>query len=214
MVRSVGIDPSSKTGFAALDDLGSLLRAKELTGVGSQDPKRMVTLIDEVIAHIRPDDAICIEGFAFNSGFGGKKSQSEDFQYGLGWGIRMALYRREIPFHVVAPNQLKKFVAVTGWIGEKGSKTKLKGKQLKQAVIDSVRKHYGFVHDNDNVNDAYVLARIAEAIREVRGGQEIESFPEYQQEVILAILSSAGMETPKRKRKTAARTRAAEPTLF
>ena len=52
-MRFIGIDPSTKTGFVALDENGQVLRAKELTGIGDKDPYRMITLIDEVMAHMQ-----------------------------------------------------------------------------------------------------------------------------------------------------------------
>src|SRR5690606_16427997 len=104
MMRFIGIDPSTKTGFVALDENGEVLKAKELSGVGSHDPKRMTTLIDEIMDHIQLGDIVCLEGFAF-----GAKGQGVAFQYGLGHGIRMALFRTGIPFTLVTPAQLKKF---------------------------------------------------------------------------------------------------------
>ncbi|MGW8428846.1 hypothetical protein ACWGJQ_25940 [Peribacillus simplex] len=59
-MRFVGIVPASKTGFVALNEDGVVLREKELTCLGDKDPKRMSTLIDEIIAHIRRGDIICI----------------------------------------------------------------------------------------------------------------------------------------------------------
>ncbi|MFP3488828.1 hypothetical protein R0K20_14585, partial [Staphylococcus sp. SIMBA_130] len=82
MTRFIGIDPSTKTGFVALAIGGTVLRAKELTGVGSKDPKRMITLIDNIMEHIQKDDFIVIEGFAY-----GAQGQGVSFQYGLGHGI-------------------------------------------------------------------------------------------------------------------------------
>lgn len=77
--RFVGIDPSTKTGFVALDEDGQVLRAKELTGIGKQDPKRMVTLIDEIMRHVQEGDIVCIEGFGF-------ASQQAIQMGGIGWG--------------------------------------------------------------------------------------------------------------------------------
>jgi crossover junction endodeoxyribonuclease RuvC len=156
MTRFVGIDPSTKTGFVALDENGQVVRAKELTGVSDQDPKRMVTLIHEVIQHVQKDDIICIEGFSYNS-----TGQGEDFQYGLGHGIRNSLYLRQLKPTEVAPNAVKKFVGVTGWIGEKGSKQRLTGKDKKKAVMKAVMEHYRFTHTSDNIVDAFILAQIA-----------------------------------------------------
>jgi crossover junction endodeoxyribonuclease RuvC len=153
-MRFVGIDPSSKTGFVALDDRGMVVREKELTGVGSHDPKRMITLINEIIAHVQPGDFICIEGFPYST-------QKAMFAGGLHHGIRNELYKRKLTYYEVAPNAVKKYVGVTGWTGEKGSKTRLTGPQKKKAVMQAVLNDYGYLHKSDNVVDAFILAQIA-----------------------------------------------------
>ncbi|MCA1058095.1 hypothetical protein LCL96_04080 [Rossellomorea aquimaris] len=153
-MRFVGIDPSTKTGFVALDESGMVLREKELTGVGSQDPKRMITLINEIIAHVKPGDMICIEGFPYST-------QKAMFAGGLHHGIRNELYKRKLTYYEVAPNAVKKYVGVTGWTGEKGSKKRLTGLQKKKAVMQAVMNDYGYQHKSDNVVDAYILAQIA-----------------------------------------------------
>lgn len=156
-IRFVGIDPSTKTGFVALDINGNILKAKELTGIGDKDPKRMVTLINENVAHLMADDIVCIEGFPF-------ATQKAMFAGGLHHGIRNELYKRDFKYYEVAPNAVKKFVNVTGWTGDPGNKKRLKGAAKKRAVMDAVKEHYGFVHSSDNVVDAYILAQIARAI--------------------------------------------------
>lgn len=181
-MRFVGIDPSTKTGFVALDENGQVLRAKELTGVGAKDPKRMITLIDEVTDHIQKDDFIAIEGFGFASQQGIQLG-------GIGWGVRMSLARRGYKYYEAAPNAVKKFVNVTGWIGEPGNKKRLTGPQKKKAVMAAVKEHYGFVHKSDNVVDAYILARIAHEIWLGRGCELGAKYP-YQSEVIGTILES------------------------
>ncbi|WP_264737290.1 hypothetical protein [Cytobacillus firmus] len=188
-MRFVGIDPSSKTGFVALDEHGEVLRAKELTGVSDEDPRRMVTLINEVVAHIKPGDFICIEGFPFDT-------QKAMFAGGLHHGIRNELFKRKLHYYEVAPNAVKKFVNVTAWTGEKGSKKRLTGPQKKKVVMEAVREHFGFTHKSDNVVDAYVLAKIAVNLFFV---QETDSFSgmNYQSEVIEAILNPK----PKAKKK-------------
>lgn len=155
-MRFVGIDPSTKTGFVALNQNGDVLKEKELVGVGSLDPKRMVTLVDQIVSHVRPDDFICIEGFSFNS-----TGQGVDFQYGLGWNIRNSLFRRSINYIDVAPAAVKKYIGVTGWVGDPGNKRRLKGPEKKKAVMAAVKEIYGFTHKSDNIVDAYIIARIA-----------------------------------------------------
>jgi crossover junction endodeoxyribonuclease RuvC len=184
-MRFVGIDPASKTGFTALDENGIVLREKELTGLGDKDPKRMSTLIDEIIAHIRKDDIICIEGFPFDT-------QKAMFAGGLHWGIRNALFKRGFKYYEVAPNAVKKFVNVTGWVGEVGNKKRLTGPEKKKVVMKAVEEHFGFSHASDNVVDAYILAEIAKSLWTVES--RIESsinsgyLPSYQAEVINNIL--------------------------
>ena len=183
-MRFVGLDPSTKTGFVALDGDGQTLRAKELTGVGDKDPKRMITLIDEIIDHIKKDDLIVIEGFGF-------ASQQAIQSGGIGWGIRMALVRRGYKYIEVAPNALKKFVNATGWTGEAGSKMRLKGKEKKVEVMNAVSEHFGFIHSSDNVVDAYVLAQIGRALR----CRKVDY--QYQKEVLETILGTQKRESVK-----------------
>ncbi|MEC2133460.1 hypothetical protein P9G84_31920, partial [Brevibacillus centrosporus] len=99
-MRFVGIDPSTKTGFVALDKQGNVVKQKELTGIGSQDPIRMTTLVDEIMDHVQTGDIICIEGFGFSS-------QQAIQLGGIGWGVRMALYRKGFKYFEVAPMALK-----------------------------------------------------------------------------------------------------------
>ncbi|CAM5794693.1 hypothetical protein [Brevibacillus borstelensis] len=178
-MRFVGIDPSTKTGFVALDEQGNVLRAKELTGVGAVDPKRMVSLIDEIVDHLRPNDVVCIEGFAF-----GAQGQGVDFQYGLGHGIRMALYRRGRQYIEVNPTSVKKFA--TG-----------KGNTKKDEMVLPIFKRWGFEHPSDNVRDAYVLAQIALALK----GDMALKLTKEQIEVLNAILNPP----EKKKRKKVAK---------
>lgn len=166
-MRYVGIDPSTKTGFVAIDSAGYVLKAKELTGIGSQDPKRMITLIDEIIAHIKKDDFIVIEGFGF--------ATQQGIQLGgIGWGIRMALARRGIKYTEASPSQVKKFA--TG-----------KGNAAKDAMAVPIYKKWGFEHSSDNVRDAFVLARIARELNfQHYNGLGLT---DYQKEVIDAIVN-------------------------
>lgn len=178
-MRYVGIDPSTKTGFVALDENGQVLIAKELIGLGKQDPKRMRTMIVDIMGHMKKDDFVCIEGFGF-------ASQQAIQNGGIGWGIRMSLEAKSYPYYEVAPNALKKFVNVTDWKGEPGSKVRLKASEKKKAVMQSVLEHYGFTHKSDNVVDAYVLAQIA---RHIHLGAEALTDKPYQLEVVHTILN-------------------------
>lgn len=189
-MRFVGIDPSTKTGFVAMDQGGIVLKAKELKGLGSVDPKRIVTLTDEIMAHILPGDVICIEGVPFDT----QRAAQAGWIHG---SIRNALFRRDLTYYEAAPNAVKKFVNVTGWVGEVGHKKRLTGKDKKLAVMKAVEEHYGFTHASDNVIDAYILAEIAKAIW--WSDNISNAKPNYQHEVIDAILNPVAK--PKKKKK-------------
>lgn len=174
-MRFIGLDPSTKTGFVALDEHGEVLRAKELTGVGSVDPKRMITMIDDIMAHIKKDDVICIEGFGF-------ASQQAIQLGGIGWAIRMGLVRRGFTYYEASPSQLKKFASG-------------KGNTKKDELAVHIYKGFGYEHSSDNVRDAYVLAQIA---RSLKIGETNRA---YQREVCEAILHPV----PKTKKKKGAK---------
>jgi len=175
-LRFVGLDPSTKTGFVALGIDGEVLEAEELQGNGEQDPERMVTLIDDVMAKVQAGDVICIEGFGFNS-------QKGFHLGGIGWGIRMGLYRRQIPYIEVTPAQLKKFA--TG-----------KGVAKKDELAVAIFKRWGFESSSDNVRDAYILAQIARHIYALLNDGKVKG-TKGQYEVIKAILENK----PDRKKK-------------
>ncbi|MDR4318415.1 Uncharacterised protein [Niallia circulans] len=184
-MRFIGIDPSTKTGFVALDDEEGILKEKEITGIGTVDPKRMRTMIIDVMDHIKKDDIIAIEGFGF-------ASQQAVQNGGIGWGIRMALDARKMNYIEVAPNALKKYVGVTGWTGEKGSKRRLSGPEKKRAVKAAVKEHFNYSHKSDNVIDAYVLAQIARDVYYTKHSPLIKEYGiSYQNEVIDTILKGA-----------------------
>jgi crossover junction endodeoxyribonuclease RuvC len=193
-MRFVGIDPSTKTGFCALDESGQVLKAKELTGVGTEDPYRMATMIDEILDHVHQDDLIVIEGFGY-------ASQQAVQNGGIGWGIRMSLLRRGIKYYEVAPNAVKKFVNVSGWTGEKGSKQRLEGKEKKKAVMEAVKDFYGFENKSDNIVDAFIMAQIAWEIWMEQNTSRI--LIDYQAEVIQQILNPAPKPKVKKKPKKA-----------
>jgi crossover junction endodeoxyribonuclease RuvC len=167
MTRFVGIDPSTKTGFVALDEHGNVLKAKELTGVGSHDPKRMVTLIDEIMDHLQQGDVIGIESPA-NHATGSYVGQ----MFGIAWGIRMALFRRGWIYKDITPSQVKKFA--TG-----------KGNTKKDEMVLPIYRKWGFEHRSDNVRDAFVLAQIIKAI----SNPAVLVPAKYEAEVIEALLN-------------------------
>ena len=140
------------------------------------EPKNFKNDLDRLI-HIRntiisktPADVklICIEDFFVPSnklqiGSGIKLAM-------LGTTVRMALYERGIPFVVISPNSLKKFVTGKG-VGDKSM------------ILREVFKRWGINAKDDNQADASVLAYLAEALL-----SEInELTPKFQAEVIRTV---------------------------
>ncbi|MGI8351702.1 crossover junction endodeoxyribonuclease RuvC [Niallia circulans] len=187
-MRFVGIDPSTKTGFVALDEKLNVLVQKELTGIGDKDPKRMATMIDDVMRHMQPDDVVVIEGFGY--------STTQGIQLGgIGWGIRMALLRRRINYIEVAPSAVKKFA--TG-----------KGNATKNDMIQPLFDLWGYSNKSDNIRDAFVMAHIARSIHLFKNASELEMnmiLHPYQTEVLVNILQPKQKPKKKRKKKQVAK---------
>jgi len=69
----------------------------------------------------------------------------------IGTALRMITKEIGVTFETVAVTQVKKFALA-------------KGKRQKQDMKLAVYKRWGFEHDSDDVVDAYVIARIAQAL--------------------------------------------------
>lgn len=185
-MRYVGIDPSTKTGLVILSEDGEVVTQKEITGIGKVDPKRMGTLIQDLVKHIKKDDVIAIEGFSY-----GSKGQGQSVQYGLGASIRIALWARNFDYLEVAPAQLKKFA--TG-----------KGNAAKAAMVKPIKDSWGFTSSSDNITDAFVLAMIAYACH---NSNQTDNLLDYQAAVVDAVLNPAPKKAkskPKSKKKASA----------
>ncbi|MEK5477533.1 hypothetical protein NYE70_11370 [Paenibacillus sp. FSL R5-0407] len=212
-MRHVGVDPATHTGFVALGPDGSLLGWTEFVGKGDSAPARINMILNEIYSHLRPDDNVCIEGFAMEAKFDTNKVST-----GYNWAARLATDRKVGTFISATPNQLKKFVNVDEWEGEPGSKVKLDGKEVKRRVMVAVEDHWGHKPRTDNIADAYVLARIAEAVYDVKSRgiagaylAALSIYPKYQQEVIMAIIDPSTVKKPKSKPKSKTNKRRGKP---
>ena len=166
----VGIDPSTNTGFVRLDKDGNVLEEKVINGVGKEDPYRMITLVDNIMKELQPGDYITIESPANHS-----KGSYISQMFGIAWAIRIQLMRIGIKYIDVAPSQVKKFA--TG-----------KGNAPKDQMILPLSKKWGFENRNDNIRDAYVLARIGLNLHEREQGYVfLTDGSKYEVEVIDAL---------------------------
>lgn len=166
MGRYVGIDASTQTGLVIIDQDGNLLDSMEITGEG-KDPGRMLDIIETTIEQLEPNDIVAIEGFGFSS-------QSGFILGGIGWGMRMDMYARNIRYIEVAPNLLKKFATNNG-------------NAAKNVIMRDVYKRWRFEHNSDDVVDAFVLAQIARAVDYARRGISLD-LTAFQAAVVQTIM--------------------------
>ncbi|MNW41732.1 hypothetical protein D3C74_188810 [compost metagenome] len=204
-MRHVGIDPATNTGVVILDADGNPILETVIRGKGKNAPggitqEQRVSLENQLFKLLQPEDQVMKEGIA-------NGSQMLITTAKIHGGIESMITRKGLAFDEVAPLAVKKYVNVANWVGEPGKKVLLKGKAKKQAVAAAVLEHFGYRHLSDDVVDAYIIAKIGEAVYKVRNGKPLEDYPLlYQREVIWSIVDPVGYkayeEAKKRKPKT------------
>jgi len=148
----VGVDQSlTDTGLVALNQAGEYIDHASIETSPSRRPmgeiERLLSIwksVHEFVAdHAGEHEVgICQEDFAYS------QAQKMADLGGLGWLLRIMFSRTPWNFCVAPIASLKR--TATG-----------KGVANKAAIILNVYKRWGFETTNDNVADAYVLARIA-----------------------------------------------------
>ena len=173
-MKIVGVDTSLvKTGFAIIKDDGTVLdsgiiKSKPVGPKPIDETRRIVKIAQEVIDKIEKflphhgDILFVIEGLAYMA-----QGTSLTQLAGLNYIIRSLLLELEIPFIIIAPTSLKKFIT--------GS-----GKGDKDQMMMSVYKNYGFESMDNNQCDAYSLAVCGAALL----GSPIKKLGVPQQEVV------------------------------
>jgi Holliday junction resolvasome RuvABC endonuclease subunit len=147
-MRFVGIDPSTYTGMVCLSEgmpdphLVHFAKAKGMPRI-MMIAQRVGELLDEW-----QPDGVCIEGYAYGN------VNTLVTLVEVGTVIRVELYKRNILWTEVAPPVLKK------WVTGKGNATKAD-------MGAAVRAKWDFYSKNDDVVDAYALARMAQRLAEV-----------------------------------------------
>lgn len=176
---SIGFDLSlTGTGVVVLNKNDKLEYSNTLKNK-VRGEERLSLIRDELDAllSIFPQALVCVEGYAMGIRTGQSFSIGE-----LGGVIKLMLWEQKIPFHIVSPTSLKKYVLGKG-VGDK------------DMVIMNVYKRWGFEADTSDEADAYVLAKIASSI-----SFPIEDLPKYQAEVIDVVLNPPA-KTKKGKKK-------------
>ncbi|WP_340008609.1 hypothetical protein MHH52_11140 [Paenibacillus sp. FSL K6-0276] len=199
-MRFIGIDPATQTAVVALDEDGNpvlevTFRGKGKDVKGGISPEQRMSLENQLYNVLKPEDVILKEGVA-------NGSQMLITTAKIHGGLEGMITRKGLTFEEIAPLAVKKYVAVQSWIGEPGSKVLLKGKAKKEAMAAAAVKHFGYVNPSHDIVDAYIIAKICEAIYRVRNGRPMDSYPLYQHEVIWSIIDPvAYKEYEKTKKK-------------
>jgi len=144
--RIVGLDLSLvATGYYVVDagvEKGGLIAPGKLSGVRRLD--HILTAVRALL--VAPYETLAVvEDFSF-----GSKGQAVFQIAGLGYLVRHFLWQSKIPTLLVPPALLKKYVT--------GS-----GNADKTVMLKEIYKRWGADINDDNVGDAYALARIGTA---------------------------------------------------
>ena len=152
----VGIDPSYN-GFAiiVIDKDGAIIEQKLVNSDSKKDTEERIIELEkefEFIPRIMGLHSVCIEGPSFGS------NGAFVLQMGaLHFYLRIFLYKNGVHYGIKAPGTIKKFV--TG-----------DGRAKKDLMLLKVYKKWGVEFDDDNLADAYSLARIA--LEEYKNGRD------------------------------------------
>ena len=147
-MRIMGVDTSTKTGYAVLDQDGGVIKVGVLHF--KPEPARF-NRFEKYVHGLRQlvmtyeVDLVVIEGYSYAGKF------NNSLQYELGAVIRMMMHLNDIMFVEVPPTSLKKFV--TG-----------KGNVKKDLMLLGVYKRWDFDAADDNEADAYGLAQFGRAM--------------------------------------------------
>ena len=173
----IGLDLSlSSTGFCILT--GGEIRVETIKSKPDpavNDLARLKYIVAEVMRRIPKGVSIIsvedffVPGNRFQIGAGIKLAM-------LGTVVRMALYDAGMPFFVVSPSSLKKYILGKG-VGQKS------------LIIMAVYKKWGLEVKDDNQADGCVLAHIGEQIDAVLNGRTYDS-TKAQTEVVAALLEA------------------------
>lgn len=143
----VGIDLSlTNTGLVILNEKSEIVKQELISTKPSDDIEKRLLEIEEKLSFI-PNivrlQNVYIEGLSF-----GSKGQSILELGALHYIVRIFLYKKNINYKTISPGTLKKFV--TG-----------KGNAKKNLMLMKVFKKWGIEFNDDNLCDAFSLAKMA-----------------------------------------------------
>jgi len=147
----VGLDLSlAGTGLVVLNQDSEIIEQKLISTKPNKEDyqhteKRLLTILEEIkfIPNIVKLKKLNIEGLAF-----GARGQSMLELAALHYFIRIYMYQHSVPYEIVPPTVLKKHI--TG-----------KGNCKKELMLLKIFKKYGIEFEDNNIADAFALAKYA-----------------------------------------------------
>ena len=171
-ITSLGLDLSlTGTGFVIVRDgkivSSKLIKSKKTGDLPMDELTRLIQIVRDIQTSLKATfiDIAVIENLAF----GVRNATALTQLAGLNYFVRKMLTYEcgyQIPFVLVAPTSLKKFITGNG-----GSK--------KDVMLMEVYKRYGETLLDDNICDSFALAKVGECLL-----KEKEKLPEFQREVL------------------------------
>ena len=143
----VGLDLSlTGTGLIIIDNKANIIKQELISTKSSDTPEEILIQIAnklEFISTIANLQSVYVEGLSF-----GSKGQAILELGALHYFIRIFLYKKKINYKIIPPGTLKKFVTE-------------KGNAKKNLMLMKVFQKWGEEFSDDNLCDAYSLARMA-----------------------------------------------------
>lgn len=171
---TVGLDLSlAKTGYTVMCDgvvkFSGIIKSQPSGDYPIDELKRLIKIVNQIETmtfQIGKPDIVAIENLAFMA----RNTTALTQLAGLSYFTRQMLLANGVPFLMVAPTSLKKFI-----VG--------KGNADKNLMMMTVYKDYEFESLDDNVCDAYALAVLSMAVL----GSPLKKAGVPQEEVISLI---------------------------
>lgn len=172
--KPFGIDQSlSRTGVSNIVKDKLKLRAVETKIKGSNKYISIARKINSILKKDEPN-LVAIEGYAFGTKWG-REQMGE-----LAGLIKYFLFKRKIPFFIIAPPTVKK------WIGVKE----------KENIIKEVYKQYKIDAKNNDEADAFILMMILQGIYELTkykgidaiDHKQVKKFNKRKHQVLMTVL--------------------------
>jgi len=147
----IGIDPSF-TGLAivSIDENADILDQNLLsTDSKTEVEDRLLYLVETTMDHIQDQNLVYLPNMIYMEGIAFSRKSQYAHQLGaLHFMLRVYMKVANLPYQIKTPQQLKKFV--TG-----------KGNCKKDLMLLKTFKRWGLEFEDDNLCDAYGLARMA-----------------------------------------------------